>query len=293
MGEVTKVDTYAPPAPDPNGLAPEAIASMAAQAKNGVFRASANEPDPKANERPAWLPENFKSPEDLVKSFKEAQAELTRVKQGGKPAEKAAEAKPAAEAKKGPLDGLKAQQPEAKAEEQKVAEGVVAKAGLDMAALNAEYAQEGVLSEASMKALEAFGITKDVVDGYIAGQQALGDKVRTELHALTGGAERFDQMHTWSEHNLSEADKTALNKTIDSNNHDAIKLAFAGVKAKWEAAGGNEPTGQIMGSKSTGVSAERYSHRDEMLKDMSSPEYKTNEAFRQKVTDRLRHSRIF
>src|SRR5690606_29736434 len=36
--------------------------------------------------RPEWLPENFVSPEDLAKSYKELQAELTRIKQGGQPA---------------------------------------------------------------------------------------------------------------------------------------------------------------------------------------------------------------
>jgi hypothetical protein len=36
---------------------------------------------PKADERPDWLPSNFKSPEDLAKSYAAAQAELTQTKQ--------------------------------------------------------------------------------------------------------------------------------------------------------------------------------------------------------------------
>lgn len=39
------------------------------------------EPEVIADERPAWLPQNFKSPEDLARSYQYAQGELTQTKQ--------------------------------------------------------------------------------------------------------------------------------------------------------------------------------------------------------------------
>jgi len=74
------------------------------------------------NDRPAWLPENFKSPEDLAKSYKEAQAELTRLKQGTAPA--ATEDKPTSqEQPKAPNSDLTIDQQAAQA---------VTNAGLDV-----------------------------------------------------------------------------------------------------------------------------------------------------------------
>ena len=50
---------------------------------------------------------------------------------------------------------------------------VVASVGLSMEDMTAEYAKEGKLSDASMSQLAKAGITKEVVDTFILGQDAI------------------------------------------------------------------------------------------------------------------------
>lgn len=296
MGEVAKIDTFAPAQPGPKDVPAESVAAMSAQARTGVTRASVAEPV--KDERPAWLPENYKTVEDFVKSNKELQAELTRVKQGikapetkptDKPADKPADAKPS-------LDGLKlGEKPTEKPVEgaPKTAEEAVEKAGLDMEALSKEYQQSRKLSPESMAALKKVGISEEIVNGYIAGQEAIAEKIHADLHSVAGGKAQFDAMRDWAIENLSQPDRLALNKTIETGNHEAIKMAFAGIHAKWTAAGHDEPTGQITGNKAGAGNSDRYTHRDEILKDMNNPEYKTNEAYRQNVLKKIKRSNVW
>lgn len=292
MGEVAKIDTFAPAQPGPKDVPAESVAAMAAQARTGVTRASVAEPT--KDERPAWLPENYKTPEDFAKSYKELQAELTRVKQGGKPAEKPAGEKPA-DAKPS-LDGLKlGEKPTEKPAEgaPKTAEEAVEKAGLDMAALSKEYQEKRALSPESMKALEKVGISKEIVDSYIAGQEAIAEKLHADLHTVAGGKAQFEQMFAWANENLPNTDRETLNKTLKTGDHQAIKMAFAGIHSKWTAAGQDEPTGQITGTKAGAGNSDRYTHRDEIMKDMKNPEYKTNEAYRKNVMAKIKRSNVW
>ena len=285
MGEVTKVDTYVPPVANSKDPAPESVANMVQQAKSGVTRAQA-EPVVKT-ERPAWLPEKFKTPEDLAKSYSELEKKLG----APKPQTPAAAVTPPVP-DKAPAGGDRKLPETAPTGDEKAAEGAVAAAGLDMSALSAEFAQDGDLKPESYAKLEKAGITKDIVAGYIAGQVVLREKFHGELHAVAGGKEQFEQMHTWSGQYLPLNERIALNKVLDSGDHDAIKVAFAGVHAKWQAAGQDEPLEQIHGRRGS-QPADVYTSRDEMMKDMRNPEYATNEAFRQKVMNKIKNSNIY
>ncbi len=286
MGQVTTVDTFQPPK-EATGKspAPEVVQKMLEQARTGVTRTEADplKAAPEA-ERPAWLPEKFKSVEDMAKAYGELEK-----KQGAKPADAP---KPGIDSLKieKPAEGTPAEAP--KTEEQKAADKAVESAGLDMGALNTEYAETGDLSPESYAKLEKAGITKDVVAGYIAGQQALAERFIADLHSVAGGQEQFEQMHAWSAQNLPPAEIAALNAAIESNNHQAIKLAFSGVYGKYVAAGQNEPTGQIHGAKSV-HGGDLYGHRDEIMADMKTDKYKTNQGERDRVAQKIKRSNIW
>jgi hypothetical protein len=298
MGDTIKVDTFAPPKATEGSISPEKAAGMAALLKaGGTTRASApmeeptekkaTEEQPKT-ERPKGLPENFDSIEALGKSYKELQAELTKLKQG-KTSEPKGEEPKVADKKPAGLDALKI---EGKADAPAgTAEEVVAKAGLDMVALNTEYAEKGTLAPESLAKLKAVGITEDVVQQYIAGQEALAEKFHGQLHAIAGGEAQFNQMHEWSKSALSAPEQNAVNKAIESGNHEAIRLAFAGVHSKWVAAGQDEPVGQIQGGRS-GSHADVYEDRSQMQADIGSKLYKESEAERKRVMDKVRRSGI-
>ena len=94
-------------------------------------------------ERPEWLPEKFKTPEDMAKAY----AELEKAKSKGE----------------APDDKDK--------DTDATAEKAVDEAGLDMDALSKEYAESGELSKESLEALSKVGITEDMVQSYITGQE--------------------------------------------------------------------------------------------------------------------------
>ena len=94
------------------------------------------------NDRPAWLPENFKSPEDLANSYKNLQAEYTKLKQGIAPENDPGTPPVSPEAKPDdkPNDELTI--------DQKAAEAVT-NAGLDVEKLSAEFYEKGSLTDES------------------------------------------------------------------------------------------------------------------------------------------------
>jgi hypothetical protein len=289
MGEVTRVDTFEVPKEEAvKAPTPETVQEMVKQSRTGVTRTGV---DPlkgdTPNERPAWLPEKFKSAEDMAKSYAEMEKKLGQPKAEEKPAD----------GKKAGLESLKIpdKAPETKPDETttKTPEVKAAEAaGVDIKALEAEFIEKGDLTPESRAKLEKLGFTKDVVDTYISGQVALAEKMNADIESVAGGAEKFQQMHEWSKTNLTAAEAASVNKALDSRDVNQIKLAFAGVHAKWTAAGQNEPTVRMHGSKSADR-GDIYTHRDEILKDQAAPLYKESQAERDRVFQKVKRSNIW
>lgn len=72
---------------------------------------------------------------------------------------------------------------------QETAEKAVEAAGLDMAQLEQEFADNGELGEDSLAKLESQGISKDIVNNYIDGQRAVALQIETEVKDIAGGRE--------------------------------------------------------------------------------------------------------
>lgn len=233
---------------------------------------------PAAEVRPDWLPEKFKSAEEMAASYAALEAKL------GAPKETPAD--PAVAPVVAPKTDLTV--PDA----DPAAAAVVAKAGLDMAALNAEFATEGKLSEASLAALAKTGIDQATVDSYIAGRQALQDKFSSEAMAETpGGAEKYTDMVTWAKANMTEAEITAYNTAVTSGNLAQAKLAVAGLGARFSADVGSEPT--LLGGAPGAGSGDVYESRAQLTAAMKDPKYAADPAYRAAVQAKLGRSDIF
>lgn len=252
------VDTVIIPTQDTQPtLEQEAAALEAAAAGDGKDPKLAGEAD--TPERPSWLPEKFQSPEDMARAYAELEGKLGAPKE----AEKADEA----------------------------AEQAVNEAGLDMNALADEYAEKGELSSASYDALAKVGITKEMVDVYIAGQEAQQNAVRDSLLAPVGGQEAYDEMIGWASDNLSNSEIEAFNSVLGSGDVNAMRMAVENLNAKYTRAVGQEPNRQLAG-KPTGAGTSVYESTADLMKDMSNPEYERNPAFRAKVEAKLARSSI-
>ena len=223
-------------------------------------------------ERPSWLPEKFKSPEDMAKAYTELEK-----KQGAAPAAPKTETTTSPEV---PADA-------------DAARTTVEQAGLDFDALNTEFTKDGALSDATYEKLAKAGINRAVADSYIAGQQALANQTRTEIFGNAGGEEAYTEMVTWAKDGLSPQDIDAYNKAMNSGDMNTMKLAVDGLKARFVAANGSAP--KLVGGGSSQypqANGDVYRSTAELTTAMKDPRYSSDPAYREDVRAKLARSNI-
>jgi len=231
------------------------------QDENSTPEAQTTETSNEANERPSWLPEKFANAEELAKAYNSLETKLSQ-----KPEDK-------------PVDNEKA---DMKIQEPQEAENKASQ--LDK--FYEEYADKGELSTASYDELANLGITKEVVDAYISGQQVMAEQKANSIMATVGGKEQYTEMVNWASKNLSPQEIKAFNNTIDNGSLEQAQLAIAGVQAKYSA-NNNEPN-LFSGNKAeTSVG---YRSVGEMLADINDPRYSTDSAFRADVENKVKIS---
>lgn len=214
---------------------PQAPQGIEASSEGGLTRAvvdpsQAAAPSP-ASAGEGLLAGKYKTPQDLEKAYKELEARL------GAPRTET----PAETPEVPPQDALKTPQITPPAPSTEAAEQAVEKAGLDMAALNTEYATSGKLSDETYTKLAQAGITKDLADGYIEGQKARAEKYGNTLAEAVGGRETLDAMFQWAGANLEADEITAINSTLQSMNEASAKLVLQGLQARFTESVGKTP----------------------------------------------------
>lgn len=213
--------------------------------------------------RPEWLPEKFNSPAEMAKAYAELESKL-----GAKPTETPAEQTPDT----------------AKVEQQLEAKG------LDLRDFSKEFAEKGALSQESLDKLAKAGYPKEVVDQYIAGQQALATQTENAILANVGGREGYDQMAEWAKTAMGEEELAAYNNIMDSGNTDAMKFAVNSLKQRYEAAVGKDP--KLLQGKSV-ASVEAFESSAQVTQAMRDPRYKADPAYRAQVQAKLARSNVF
>lgn len=226
-------------------------------------------------ERPQWLPEKFKSPEDLAKAYNELQAKFSSRNQ---------------EPETPPSDV----EEEAAADDQEVedqARQAVNEAGLDFDELSQRFWENGALDDTDYEALEKGGIPRSLVDQFIRGQEAIIEATRQSVYSTVGGEEAYETMLEWARDTLNDAEISAYNQAVNSGDMNMTMLAVKGLNARYRAENGAEPARQIGGETAKG-GADVYRSLAELQKDMSDPRYAKDPAFRRDVENRLGRSDI-
>lgn len=236
--------------------------------------------DNPSDARPEWLPEKFKSAEDLAKAYSELEKKLG----APKPKEE-----PKSEQKD---DTTKEDNSDAEASEsEKAAREAAKNAGLNFDDLSAKYWEKGTLEDADYAALEKSGIPKNIVDQFIAGQEAILASTRNSVFETVGGEESYVAMTAWAADNMSEAEIDAFNRAVNSNDMATVMMAVKGLQAQYTASEGFEPKRTVSGAnvkQGTNV----YRSIAELEKDMVDPRYKNDPAFRRDVEQKLARSDI-
>lgn len=230
--------------------------------KPAEVQAEAEQPQeqPQA-ERPEWLPEKFESAEAMAKSYLELEAMIGKKDE---PQEEQAQEEPEEEEKS----------PEVTAEaQQRIQE-----------ATKEYYENGGEISDATYEALEKVGLSRDLVDRFKAGQEALED---AEIKTIQGGANgEYDAMAEWAGKNLPDDEFNTFKEVINTGSVEQAKLAVRGLYARYKSEVGGGP--KLVTGGTTGSSVMPYQSNQEVVRAMQDPRYKSGDkAYHNEVERRL------
>lgn len=192
-------------------------------------------------ERPEWLPDKFASGEDLAKAYR----------------------------------NLEKKQSSQQAEEQ----GLLTQD--DFQKYSDEYQEKGELSDSTYEGLAKRGLSRELVDSYIQGQQMITNQQVQELYQVAGGEENYNSMVNWASQNLNQADLDAFNTAVGDNNLGIAKLAIQGLTTMWQQAGGDAEAGnqpKLLQGSTRPTAEGGYGSNYEMMQDMKDPRYKAGDA---------------
>lgn len=231
--------------------------------------------DTNTPDRPQWLPEKFKSPEDMAKAYGALEKKL------GAPREEAPKA-----------DTQTTVTEENKAPEQP-SEAVQTAWESKFSDFSKEYSEKGQLSDNSFKKLTDMGYPREVVEAYIEGQRAIAEKSTSGLLSDIGGQENFVAMRDWAASNVPENELNAYNAMLDGSPEQAA-IAVKGMYARYQSAqGGNFKQPKLLSGSQMNGSLSPYRSTAEVTRAMSDPKYKTDPAYRKEVEQRLAVSTVF
>ena len=172
--------------------------------------------------------------------------------------------------------------------DQNKAEEIAKGAGLDIDQMQQWYSQNGQLSEEHYKALEKSGIPKNIVDQYIAGQEAQAEKYRDSIISKVGGQDSFSAMAEWAKVNMSEQEIAAYNKATSSADMAVVENAVLGLAYRYQSAVGKDP--KLLGGQTAGSSG--FQSVAQLTEAMKDPRYEKDPAYRKDVQNRLANSNI-
>jgi hypothetical protein len=205
--------------------------------------------------RPDWLPEKFKSAEDMAKAYSEL------------------EKKQSTET----TDEPNMQQMRADAE---------ASQGMDK--FYSEYQEQGSLSENSYEELNKMGLDKSLVDGYIAGQEAIANTEVQAVHNLVGGSNNYNKVIEYAKTNLSDVEQEAFNDTLETGSIEQVKFAVQGIASR-AGISSEQPQSMINGD-SIETNSDVFESSAQVIDAMNDPRYAKDPAFRKLVEEKIARS---
>lgn len=170
-------------------------------------------------------------------------------------------------------------------------------AGVDYSDINARWQQEGRLSEEDYASLEGAGFSREMVDSYLTGLQyrtsqdsALAAQEVTAIKQEYGGEAQYNRMIEWAGNNLSQEEINDFNQLINTQPIGAVRLAIAGLHARYTSAEGREP--KLLGGRPAKGSTDKFESTAQLVEAMKDPRYETDPAYRNKIQAKLSRSSI-
>lgn len=214
------------------------------------------QPESQPDDRPSWLPEKFKSPEDLAVAYSELEKRFSS---------------PAGKPKSIP-------QPDAGPQ-----------GALNFEEFSKEYSENGSLSEESISKLASSGIPENVVRNYLDGLNAISERQTQQIYSLAGGENKYNEMLEWASESLDANEIEAFNGIMEQGNPAAMQMAVRGLQARFSQSAGT-PAKLIQGD--TGAPSAGFRSVAELTAAMRDPRYEKDPAYRKDIENRLRTSNI-
>jgi hypothetical protein len=223
-------------------------------------------------DRPEWLPEKFKSPEDMANAYSELEKKMgTGTTDEEQPAE-------ATEENDGDV-----QDDDDNNKENTEYSAVVTDASKEF------FANDGQLSDETYEKLAQAGLPKELVDSYAAGQQALLQSEEGEIKSVANG--QFDAMAEWANDNLGQEEIDAFDDIVTGGTKEQAKFAVKSLYDRYERANGSSP--KLVQGTVTGGSTMPFKSMQELARAQSDPRYKTGDkAYHEEIDRRLSVSRL-
>ena len=176
---------------------------------------------------------------------------------------------------------------------QEAASEVLAEQGLNISSFEQEYEASGGLSDASYTQLEKAGLSREMVDRYIAGQESLRQGFVGEVQGLAGGESNYTAMTEWAKANLSPEEVHAYNTIMSGHDKNAIKLAVSGLAARWQKVEGADP--RLVGGRAGAASPPRdvFESTMQVREAMRDQRYGKDRAYTRAVEDKMARSNVF
>ena len=211
-------------------------------------------------DRPEWLPEKFKSAEDMAKSYTELEKKFSSGNKEEAPAE-----------------------PEASTEEPPTT------SNNELTKFSDEFATKGELSEDSFSELEKMGYPKEMVDTYLAGVKSSETADVNAVMDIVGGDEGYNDLTGWAKDNMPTKELELYNSMV-AGSTDNAKMAVEWLMSKRESAEGSEPN--LVQGKPQGITRDAFRSTAEVVEAMKDPRYKKDSAYRSDVEAKIGRSNI-
>ena len=106
---------------------------------------------------------------------------------------------------------------------------------------------------------------------------------------MAGGKRSYERMTDWARENLSKDDQDAFNDVTSTGNKSAVRFAVKALMGQYEAAQGRTPD-LVTGKNAR--QGDTYRSMAEVVRDMESPKYEKDEAYRFDVMRKLERSNL-
>lgn len=161
-----------------------------------------------------------------------------------------------------------------------------------------EYAETGKLADSSYEALRALGISKEMVNGYIAGHELQAQQYYDNIYNMVGGVDTYAELAEWANNTMTEEQIGVIDDALQSNDLGRIQLTLQGLQSAFNQAMGNTQMGDTPNSSFVGhgniptsnQGADKFLTWEDAIAARKDPRYQSDPQYKRQYNEKLNRS---